>query len=132
MRGLSSVFEKSSPILKERASSGSLRNLLMLNRSYETDLTDAAWELVKPRLPAAGPGGRPRTTDVRAVLNAIVYLLQRVANGASFHTSSRHEAPSTTTFGDGKTLGSGCNYTAPSMNKRVSRQDARGLAYWAA
>ena len=56
----------------------------MLNRSYETDLTDAAWELVKPRLPAAGPGGRPRTTDVRAVLNAIVYLLQRVANGACF------------------------------------------------
>ncbi len=48
----------------------------MLNRCYETDLTDAAWELVKPLLPAARHGGRPRTTDVRAVVNAIFYLLR--------------------------------------------------------
>jgi putative transposase len=48
----------------------------MLNRGYETDLTDAAWELVKPLLPAARHGGRPRTTDVRAVVNAIFYLLR--------------------------------------------------------
>jgi putative transposase len=51
-------------------------NLLMLNGCYETDLTDAAWELVKPLLPAARHGGRPRTTDVRAVVNAIFYLLR--------------------------------------------------------
>ena len=48
----------------------------MLNRCHETDLTDAAWELVKPLLPAARHGGRPRTTDVRAVVNAIFYLLR--------------------------------------------------------
>jgi transposase len=30
----------------------------MLNRRYETDLTGAAWELVKPLLPAARHGGR--------------------------------------------------------------------------
>jgi len=48
----------------------------MLNRRYETDLTDAAWELVKPLLPAARHGGRPRTTDVRTVVNAIFYLLR--------------------------------------------------------
>ena len=48
----------------------------MLNKCYETDLTDAAWELVKPLLPAARHGGRPRTTDVRAVVNAIFYLLR--------------------------------------------------------
>jgi putative transposase len=41
-----------------------------------TDLTDAAWELVKPLLPVARHGGRPRTTDVRAVVNAIFYLLR--------------------------------------------------------
>ena len=45
-------------------------------RLYDTDLTDAAWALVAPMLPAARPGGRPRTTDVRAVLNAILYLLR--------------------------------------------------------
>ena len=43
---------------------------------YDTDLTDAAWALVAPVLPAARPGGRPRTTNLRAVLNAIFYLLR--------------------------------------------------------
>ncbi len=43
---------------------------------YATDLTNSAWELLAPLLPAAHPGGRPRTTDVRAVLNAIFYLLR--------------------------------------------------------
>ena len=43
---------------------------------YDTDLTDAAWELVAPLLPEARPGGRPRTTDIRAVVNAIFYLLR--------------------------------------------------------
>ena len=40
------------------------------------DLTDAAWAFVAPVLPAARPGGRPRTTNLRAVLNAIFYLLR--------------------------------------------------------
>src|SRR5580693_9194709 len=43
---------------------------------YDTDLTDAAWALVAPVLPAARPGERPRTTNLRAVLNAIFYLLR--------------------------------------------------------
>src|SRR5450755_2803744 len=48
----------------------------MPNTSYDTDLTDAAWALVEPLLPAAKTGGRPRTTDTRAVLNGIFYLLR--------------------------------------------------------
>ncbi len=48
----------------------------MPNSLYATDLTNSAWELLAPLLPAAQPGGRPRTTDVRAVLNAIFYLLR--------------------------------------------------------
>jgi putative transposase len=48
----------------------------MTNKHYDTDLTDAAWELLEPLLPAARHGGRPRTTDVRAVVNAIFYLLR--------------------------------------------------------
>src|SRR5580698_11637747 len=43
---------------------------------YDTDLTNAAWARVAPVLPAARPGGRPRTTNLRAVLNAIFYLLR--------------------------------------------------------
>jgi transposase len=48
----------------------------MSTRSYDTDLTDAAWAFIAPVLPAARPGGRPRTTSLRAVLNAIFYLLR--------------------------------------------------------
>jgi len=46
------------------------------DRLYDTDLTDAAWELIAPMLPVARPGGRPRTTNIRAVLSAIFYLLR--------------------------------------------------------
>jgi putative transposase len=48
----------------------------MHSRFYDTDLTNAAWAWVAPVLPAARPGGRPRTTNLRAVLNAIFYLLR--------------------------------------------------------
>jgi transposase len=48
----------------------------MPNNLYSTDLTDAAWTLISPLLPSALAGGRPRTTDLRAVLDAIFYLLR--------------------------------------------------------
>src|SRR5690242_6261488 len=48
----------------------------MSTRIYATDLNDAAWAWVAPYPPAARPGGRRRTTDLRAVLNAIFYLLR--------------------------------------------------------
>ena len=42
---------------------------------YESDLTDAEWALVVPLIRPAKRGGRPRSVDVREVLNAILYLL---------------------------------------------------------
>jgi putative transposase len=48
----------------------------MNTQFYDTDVTDAAWAWVGPILPAARPVGRPRTTNLRAVLNAIFYLLR--------------------------------------------------------
>ena len=41
---------------------------------YPTDLTDAEWEIIKPLLPPAKTGGRPRTTKLREVFNAIQYM----------------------------------------------------------
>ena len=43
---------------------------------YPTDLTEAEWTLLAPLIPVAKPGGRPRTTDMREVINAIFYVLR--------------------------------------------------------
>jgi transposase len=43
-------------------------------QSYPSDLTDQEWAILEPLLPPAKPGGRPRTTDRRQVINAILYL----------------------------------------------------------
>ena len=42
---------------------------------YESDLMDAEWALVLPLIRPAKRGGRPRTVNVREVLNAIFYVL---------------------------------------------------------
>lgn len=43
---------------------------------YPTDLTNAQWALIEPLIPAAKPGGRPRTIDIRDVVNAVFYILK--------------------------------------------------------
>jgi putative transposase len=47
----------------------------MSNQTYPTDLTDRQWECIKKYIPPAKPGGRPRTLDMRAVINAILYIV---------------------------------------------------------
>ena len=42
---------------------------------YASDLTDREWEMIAPFLPPAKAVGRPRTTDPREAVNAILYLL---------------------------------------------------------
>jgi transposase len=44
------------------------------NLRYASDLTDAEWALLAPFMPAPSPIGRPRGTDLRAVVNAILYM----------------------------------------------------------
>jgi putative transposase len=43
------------------------------NQLYPTDLTDRQWNCIKELIPAAKPGGRPRSLEMRAVVNAILY-----------------------------------------------------------
>jgi putative transposase len=44
-----------------------------MRKPYRSDLTDAQWELIRPLLPPAKPGGRPRTADLREVVNTLFY-----------------------------------------------------------
>jgi putative transposase len=41
---------------------------------YPSDLSDSEWAQLEPLLPPAKLGGRPRTTDLREVLNALFYV----------------------------------------------------------
>src|SRR5215208_6871179 len=47
-----------------------------MNRSYQTDLTDAEWEVLEPHVPAPNKRGRPRTHTPREILNAVFYVLK--------------------------------------------------------
>jgi len=48
-----------------------------MGERYDTDVSDVGWAVIEPHLPPAKPGGRPRSTDLRAVVNAIFYLIRR-------------------------------------------------------
>jgi transposase len=41
---------------------------------YASDLTDAEWALIEPMMPSPNRIGRPRKTDLREVVNALLYL----------------------------------------------------------
>ncbi len=62
----------------------------MSSCSYPSDLTDAQWKRIEPLIPKAKPGGRPRTTEMRGVINAIMYL---VRSGCSWRMLPRDFPP---------------------------------------
>ena len=102
----------------------------MRSRFYDTDLTNAAWAWIAPVLPAARPGGRPRTTNLRAVLNAIFYLLRTGCQWRllprNFHRAER----STITFKLGKTPVCGSIYIACSTSRPVAMPDGQLVHRW--
>ncbi|MDR3233914.1 MAG: transposase, partial [Planctomycetaceae bacterium] len=42
-----------------------------ISKSYLTDLTDAQWAIIRPFFVLPG-GGRPKTTDLCSIVNAIL------------------------------------------------------------
>jgi putative transposase len=63
---------------------------------YPSDLTDREWNLIKPLIPSAKPGGRRRSTDMRLVLNAIFYLDR---TGCAWRYLPREYPPWATVYG---------------------------------
>ncbi len=62
----------------------------MNNEIYPTDLTDEQWEYLRPFIPPPKTGGRPRTADMRAVINAILYFLR---SGCQWRMLPKHFPP---------------------------------------
>jgi putative transposase len=50
--------------------------LACMRKPYPTDLSDAEWNYIQPHLPAPKEHGRPRTHDLREILDAVFYLLK--------------------------------------------------------
>ena len=61
--------------------------------AYPTDLTDAQWERAGKMIPSAKSGGRPRSTEMRDVLNATLY----VARGGIAWRLMPHDFPAWST-----------------------------------
>jgi putative transposase len=47
-----------------------------MRKPYPTDLSDAEWNYIQPHMPAPKGYGRPRTHDLREILNAVFYVLK--------------------------------------------------------
>ncbi len=48
---------------------------------YPGDLTDEEWALIGPLLPPAKPGGRPRSTKLRDMMDGILYIASSGCQG---------------------------------------------------
>lgn len=48
----------------------------MKRKAYPSDLTSSQWQRLRPLLPPSKPGGRPRSVDLREVLNGIFYVVR--------------------------------------------------------
>jgi len=62
---------------------------------YPTDVTDGQWRILNELIPPEIGGGRHRTTDVRAVLNAIFY---RLRSGCSWRMLPKDFPPFQTVY----------------------------------
>jgi putative transposase len=63
---------------------------------FASDTTDAEWALLEPLMPEPAGIGRPRTTDLRAVVNAILYVL---STGCQWRALGRDFPPRSTVQG---------------------------------
>jgi transposase len=67
----------------------------MRTERYPSDLTDEQWALVEPEIPVY-PGGRPRETDLRDVVDAIFYVLR---TGCQWRFLPKDFPPKSTVWG---------------------------------
>lgn len=47
----------------------------MQNQTYPTDLSNRQWDCIRELVPAAKAGGRPRSLEMRQVINAMLYVV---------------------------------------------------------
>src|SRR3954447_25463940 len=91
---------------------------------YESDLTDAEWALVAPLIRPGKRGGRPRTVNVREMLNAIFYVLWTAVSGRPCPGTCRRAARS----GSTSTYGSGMEHWSASTTRSMRKSGKKRAA----
>ena len=64
-------------------------------RAYVSDLSDDQWSMVASELPPAPGGGRPRTVNLREIVNAIFH---RLRTGCSWEMVPHDDPPQSMVF----------------------------------
>ena len=67
----------------------------MPRRPYPSDLSDAQWRVLEPLVPPPQPGGRPRSADMREVVDAILYVAR---NGTTWRALPHDYPPWRTVY----------------------------------
>ena len=62
---------------------------------YPSELSQQEWAILAPLLPPAKPGGRPRTVNLRVILNGIFYVLR---SGCQWRMLPRDNGPWSTVY----------------------------------
>src|SRR5260221_6744967 len=68
---------------------------LLSSGIYPSDLSNREWALLEPLLPGAEPGGRPRSVNLRVILNGVFYLLR---TGCAWRYVPREYGPWSTVY----------------------------------
>ncbi len=73
-----------------------MKGLVMAEKIYPSDMSDAQWTLIRPLTPPGKSGGRPRDIDMRGIVNAILYI---VRGGVSWRMLPKEYGPWQTVYG---------------------------------
>lgn len=68
-----------------------------MRKPYLSDLTDDQWAILETLIAPADAGGRPRSIDMREVINTLLYL---VRTGCQWDMLPHDLLPKSTVFGD--------------------------------
>jgi len=91
--------------------------------SYDSDLTDAEWALIRPLVPPHPPRGNLPWISKREIMNAIFYVDNRVVRGAGCRMISQPGKRFMITFGSGPKRECGNKSTIPSVARYASRRE---------
>lgn len=104
-------------------------------KAYPSDLSDAEWKYIEPLIPPPKPAGRPRTTDMWEVVNAIFYVVRSGCAWRMLAHDYPPGKPSIITSGSGGRMGPGNESTTRCVARYAAKRGAtksRVQRFWTA